>query len=394
MTIASLNLRHLAALAAAVRHGSVSRAAHSVGISQPAVTQGIARLEEATGTQLLHRSANGVTATDGGVLLGSRAEAAAAAIAGAFRPFRSGGSGGRAGAERDISMAQLQALIGLADAGSYAAGARLVGISQPSLHRSVAELERIAGVALVQRQGRGVALTESGQRMAAAFRLAAAELQAALDELAVLAGRDQGTIRIIAHDAALAQLLPRTIARFLAEHPPVTVELLPSGNDDLSRLRSGQVDALVILRDSVAENETAAAETLVAEPLVVAGRPGHPLAQAPSTGLSALASHGWAVQTKGELRDAWERLFLDRGVYPPVPNVTCAGSAALLSLAAESDLLTVAPLRLASGTLVAIGAPVGRRDIVLVTRAGWVPTPAQATFVEDLRQCAQEVLRF
>jgi DNA-binding transcriptional LysR family regulator len=41
----ALNIRHFAALAATVRHGSVTRAARAINLTQPALTQAIARLE-------------------------------------------------------------------------------------------------------------------------------------------------------------------------------------------------------------------------------------------------------------------------------------------------------------------------------------------------------------
>ncbi|HEY0115922.1 MAG TPA: LysR substrate-binding domain-containing protein, partial [Allosphingosinicella sp.] len=339
--------------------------------------------------------------TDGGILLAARAEAAAAAIADAFRPYRRGGIGGRAGAERDISMAQLYALVALADGGSYAAGAAAAGVSQPSLHRAVGELERVCGVALVERRGRGVALSPSGQRLVRAFRLAMTELQAGLDELAVLAGRDQGTIRVAAHPAAMVRLIPAAAARFLAEHPPVTIDVEPSGvADDSGRLREGRIDALIALDGDRLRTEGLAVEPLLQDPLFVVGRSAHPLAGAASPGLVRLAGFGWAMPPPGAgERDAWERMFLDGGLYPPAPGFTGWSTAALLALVGQSDLLTFASAAVIeqqpAGRLALIGEPQLRgRDLVLVTRSSWAPTPAQAAFLDELRACSREVLEF
>ena len=57
-----LNLRHLRAVAAIRRCGSVSRAAAEVALSQPAVTQGIAKLEAQLGLRLFERGPSGMTA--------------------------------------------------------------------------------------------------------------------------------------------------------------------------------------------------------------------------------------------------------------------------------------------------------------------------------------------
>jgi DNA-binding transcriptional LysR family regulator len=240
MQPADFNLRHLRALAATLRLGSLGAAAKTVGISQPAVTQAIARLEELTGTGLLNRGSAGIAPTDAGILLAARGEAAATALAKALGSQRRGGIGARAGADADLTMAQLSALLALADSGSYAAGAVTLGISQPSLHRSVGALEALCGVPLTARIGRGTTLTAAGERLAAGFRLALAELQAALDELAILGGRDQGAVRVGADAAALARLIQGAIARFLSEHPPVRIEVQAGGRRGRCRAAAGR----------------------------------------------------------------------------------------------------------------------------------------------------------
>lgn len=389
MKIEDFNLRHLRAVAAAVRAGSISGAANAVGISQPAVTQAIARMETLIGTKLFDRSPSGVTPTDAAILLGARAEAAAQALADAFGAPRKGGIGAPAGAQEAITMAQVTALLALADAGTYSAAAEAVGISQPSLHRAVSDLETVCGTPLAERAGRKVALTKSGERVARAFRLANGELQAAVDELAVLEGRDQGTIRLGVDPGLVERIVPPALARFLVEHPPVTIDLTSAGDDGFERLREGRIDALLTVGED-SEPDGLSVEALAEDPLVIVARTGHPL-QGSKPGLVRLASFGWAVAPAGApAREAWERLFLDGGLYPPQASVTCASGSALVALAAKSDLLTLAPAALLSENgesgLVAIGEPLAaRRSILLATRAGWAPSPAQATFLDELR---------
>ena len=61
-----LNLRHLRALPAIMRHGSINAAAEEVSLSQPALTQGLAKLERQLGTTLFVRRFDGMAATDAG----------------------------------------------------------------------------------------------------------------------------------------------------------------------------------------------------------------------------------------------------------------------------------------------------------------------------------------
>ena len=70
-----MELRQLRYFVAIVDHGSLSRAARVLHIAQPALTQQLRQLEEELGTQLLHRSAQGVLSTDAGKIFYEHAQA-------------------------------------------------------------------------------------------------------------------------------------------------------------------------------------------------------------------------------------------------------------------------------------------------------------------------------
>ena len=78
-----INLRHLRALAAIVARGSMSAAAEVVSLSQPALTQGLAKIERQIGAALFDRRADGMTPTEAGLALAARAEATFARLSGA-----------------------------------------------------------------------------------------------------------------------------------------------------------------------------------------------------------------------------------------------------------------------------------------------------------------------
>jgi len=70
-----MELRQLRYFVAIVDHGSLSRAARVLHIAQPALTQQVRQLEEELEAQLLHRSAQGVIATDAGKTFYEHAQA-------------------------------------------------------------------------------------------------------------------------------------------------------------------------------------------------------------------------------------------------------------------------------------------------------------------------------
>src|SRR5664279_2637740 len=70
-----LEPRRLLILAAAVREGSLTAAAHSLGITPSAVSQALGALEAQVGQPLLVRNARGVSPTPAGEMLAAHAEA-------------------------------------------------------------------------------------------------------------------------------------------------------------------------------------------------------------------------------------------------------------------------------------------------------------------------------
>src|SRR5688572_28405053 len=138
-----LNLRHLRALPVIVAQGTMSGAALAVNLSQPALTQGLAKLESQLGVALFDRDRDGVTATEGGMLMADRATAALGHLAAAT--IRRGGRG-FARPEQLMTASQLHAFLALADTGSFVGAAAATGLSQPALHRATRDLEQIGGV--------------------------------------------------------------------------------------------------------------------------------------------------------------------------------------------------------------------------------------------------------
>ena len=78
-TVARVNLRHLRAFVLVAETGTVRAAAEEAGLSQPAVTQGLARLEQHFGLTLFQRSHSGMRMSEYGAVLRARTAACSAA---------------------------------------------------------------------------------------------------------------------------------------------------------------------------------------------------------------------------------------------------------------------------------------------------------------------------
>ncbi|MGI9006861.1 MAG: LysR family transcriptional regulator [Streptosporangiaceae bacterium] len=65
-----------------------------------------------------------------------------------------------------ITLTQIRSFLAVRRAGSVHAAADQLGVSQPSVSAAISALGRELGVALVERHGRGVRLTEAGEAFA------------------------------------------------------------------------------------------------------------------------------------------------------------------------------------------------------------------------------------
>jgi LysR family transcriptional regulator, regulator for genes of the gallate degradation pathway len=381
-----LNLRHLRALPILAAAGGMSAAAARIGISQPALAQGLAGLERRLAVRLFDRHPGGMAATPAGAALVARVTAAEARLVAALA--RSGRRGFNP--VNHLSMAQLRAFITLADAGSYVAAAATLGLSQPALHRAVGELERLAGAVLVERRGRGVALTAAGRALARQFRLASAELAAGLEALLPA----DGPVRLVvgAMPLSRARLLPAALARLLPAFPGVRVDVIEGAWSDLVEpLRDGAIDLMIgALREPAPPDLQQWPLTL--DRLAVIARAGHPLGHIRASA-DDLGRYPWIIGREGSPLEAqWQALF--PAALPPAP-IACGSVMTIRELLLASDCLTLLSpeqvrVELHAGLLVKIDTdlPLSPRRIGAVLREGWRPSPVQRQFLAELAAVA------
>lgn len=375
------NIRHLAALVATVRHGSLTQAARAVNLTQPALTQAVARLEAELGCALFERGAGGMTPTEPAMLLTPRATAAL----------------GHIGSPR-VTATQMRAFLALARNGSYAGAAAATGLSSASLHRAVADLGVALGQRLVERRGRSVMLTPAGERRARGFGLAMADLRAGLDEVAAWQGKAAGRVVIGAMPLSRAHWLPATILRFQAEQPGVAIAVVEGSHSELSGpLRDGEVDMMLGALRNEAQLDDLVQESVFEDRPAVILRAGHPLLDDPAPDGARLAAFPWILPRRDTpLRQYWEAMMRGAGVSPPPVLCECGSALTVRQLLIGSDAVTLLSpaqlgVELAAGLLAVLPTPLPvTRTIGITTRAGWRPTAPQLRFIALLREVAAE----
>jgi DNA-binding transcriptional LysR family regulator len=390
------NLRHLLALREVARAGSVSAAAHAVHLSQPAVTQAVAKLERTMAATLFERGPRGMTATAAGTIVLARFERALAQLREGIDEALRGARPALGDPLRSMTAAQLEALVGVAEHGDFGRAARAGRMARTTIHRAARQLERGLNVPLFEPTSHGLRPTRAAERLACRVRLAATEIQQARAEVAALGGREGGASVIGAMPLARSVLVPRAVLEFCARRPGHRIEVLDGPYENLlDALRRGRADVLVgAMREQVPVDVRQ--EHLFDDPLAIIVRAGHPLAlgrRPPS--IEALARFPWIAPRAGSpLRRHHDALVPPRSTASEAP-IECNSLVAARAMLVASDRVMLlsgqqVELEQVAGQLVALPHPRGvvRRQIGLTYRRDWQPTVAQSELLAALRRVA------
>jgi LysR family transcriptional regulator, regulator of abg operon len=288
-----------------------------------------------------------------------------------------------------MRLNQIRDLIAVSEAGSLRAAARRIGISQPAMSKSLAELEREFQAQLLTRTSRGVALTAAGRAFVARARVVQGELRKVGEDLAALRGGTEGTVAFGIGPALGLPLLPGAMARFRTQRPQARV-----------RIREGLRNALLpMVRDETLDfalTELAEAtepgihfRPLFRLELVVAARKGHPLARA--TSLSQLTDAPWLFFYPPGTGGALVPAFSAAGLPSPNGLVHCESYVTALTLIAQTDLLALVPPEIVDEPIahrylqrIAVRESIPRPRIGIFTRADTPLSPTAALMVQAL----------
>jgi LysR family transcriptional regulator of gallate degradation len=399
MSVDFPNIRHLLAFLEVARQKGVSAAAERVHLSQPAVTQAIAGLEEALGLALFERHAAGMFLTPAGELFRARVARMFDHLVTYARENGRRRTGPEAGFHTKVTAAQLRALIAVWESGNFSIAARTLGLSQPSVHRAARDLEKLAGTPFFLAGRRGIDLSPAAELFARAVKLAHAELRQGYFEISQLRGQDSTRISVGSMPLSRSQILPEALSGLFAGggSGQVQVRTVDGPYTELLRgLRYGDLDFLIgALRDP-APAEDVIQEHLFDDSLAILAGPGHPLIGRTGMSLQDTLAYPWVAPPKNT--PAGQYLFHAMGIgrMPETPVRIVSSSLVLVrGLLARGDFLTImsphqAALEYGLGLVVPldVALPGSARPIGLTYRDDWTPTATQARFLGLIRAAA------
>jgi len=195
----------------------------------------------------------------------------------------------------------------------YTKAARELGLSQPAVSARIDCLERDLGVRLLERAGRGMRLTPSGEVLAGEAGKVLARVDAARQAVEDVKGLMRGRLAVAASTTPGIYLVPRAAARFAKRHPGVTLEVTVGNTLAVEdAVLRGDVHVGVV-GGHLASREVEA-EPLCEDELVVFAAPDHRLGRRKSAEPDELLEHPFAFRERGSAtRDRFEKWLAERG---------------------------------------------------------------------------------
>ena len=195
-----------------------------------------------------------------------------------------------------MDLKHLQALIGIADCGSFSAAAESIGTVQSNISAHVARIERELDVVLVDRSSGH--LTEEGEVVVARARRMMVELDAMAADVVSLRQDVSGTVRAGVIGTTGRWLVPQLFARLRERHPHIRLNVTDGTNTTLEpQLVSGRLDLAVV--SLPVRSDDLVATPLFGEDLMLVIPAGHPLAAAATSSPAGGAGGAGAEEIAG-----------------------------------------------------------------------------------------------
>ncbi|HWU04581.1 MAG TPA: LysR family transcriptional regulator [Novosphingobium sp.] len=303
----------------------------------------------------------------------------------------------------NMDLRALEHFVAVNRHGGFARAARELNIAQPSLSRSIAQLEGELGMQLFTRDTRGAEISAAGKRFLPYAVAILDDVNRARMFFETPEAEPFERVRLglspnllqPPFDAALGDLIMRS-GRYQIEVRTGTMESL------VAEVRARTVDLVVcMLADYVNihadEFDGCGFEEIASEVMIPVARPDHPVFEQDMS-LQAAARHDWAVPYQMSVSYRFETAFYKRNITIPHQRLNCASLPLARKSVEEWRLIAMMPERsvagdLASGALRRLDLPELDFDYTIgfITTKMAPPSPAVLTAMQIFREVVRSL---
>lgn len=287
----------------------------------------------------------------------------------------------------------LELLAAIVDRGGLTEGAQALGKTQPSVSRTVAQLEARLGVELFESKKRPLRPTEFCLQLVQFGRTISDAGQSAGEFVTRFKRGQAGAIRVAGSPIFMDGIVSPILAAFQSEFPAIRIE---QGygylNEVLDALAADTIDLGIVPARKTQIPSSVNARKVLTGKNVIACRAGHPLTRQSDLSVDVIAEQAWIAPPPESPLYHDLRAVLD-GIGLKDLKVSFSGGSlsSILNFLHESDAVTVLPYSVVyrlgrQKTLSALPLPIGDPDrhLCVLTSKHAPKVPAQARLLQYL----------
>jgi len=216
-----------------------------------------------------------------------------------------------------VDLRQLRYFNALAETLNFHRAAERLHISQPPLTVAIRKLEEDLGVALFERDPRGVRLTTAGLAAVAPAREALAAAEKVREAVRQGAAGLRGRLSIGFIGSAIGELLPRIVSPFRHAYPEVELALEEMNSVEIVRAIAARRLDVGLVRLPVMDSAPVAIDVIETDELVAVLPASDVLARRKTLDLGALADRSFIIYSPVSVLHATIRLACHRAGFTP-----------------------------------------------------------------------------
>ncbi len=244
-----------------------------------------------------------------------------------------------------MEIRQLRAFVAIAELGTFTAGALRVHVTQAAISMQIRQLENELGARLFIRAPRRVMLTEAGEHLLQRAHHILREHDAAVDEIAELAGAERGRLRIGTASAMVTtDVLPKLLHDVRKQHAGAEITVASGTSETLvQQILAGELDLAFVSLPVEARGINT--ERLSQDQLVAIASPRHKLAKQRTVSAYTLAGEKLILGERGgNTRRLIDQFFAQAGVTLHV-SMELSRQAAIRRMVEEDMGVGIVPLK-------------------------------------------------
>lgn len=190
-----------------------------------------------------------------------------------------------------------------------------LGLSQPAVTKIIQSLEHEVGLALIERQGRRIALTHAGHILQS-YALKIFVLEHEMEEaLVAFHTVERGVVTLAANTTTGVYLLPPVVMRFRAQYPHVTLNIsILNSREIVEQTLNWKLDFGLVEGDPLTLPQGLYVEMFAHDELVLVVAPAHPWSKLRSLNPEALQDGELLLREQGSgIREVIEHAIAQQG---------------------------------------------------------------------------------